>query len=128
MIKILTILPLVFLMGCTTVTSLLHLNTASFDTIEYQMATHLLATIKLSTSCTPEFINDIHAQSVELYLYSSATPGNADIAKMEDDLNKVVTELVNHSQPVNTLYCKDKLQILDRMSSSVQHVIGSKPR
>lgn len=126
--KSLIILITVFLTGCTSLTSLLHLNSASYDEEEYWKATHLTATIKLSSTCTSDVVSDIHAQSVELYLYSSGTPANADIAKMESDLNQVIIELVNHPQPVNAVYCKDKLEIMDRMSSSIQKVIGGKVR
>ena len=126
--RIFIILFFILLTGCTTISSMLQLNTASYDGGEYEKATHLSATIKLQSSCTPSFINDLNAQSLELHLYSAAIPANTDVAKMEDDLDKVVAELVNHSRPINATYCQEKLDILDRMCSSIQHVIGNKPR
>lgn len=128
MIKALFIFVFMFLTGCSTLGSFLHFNTASYDGTEYVKATHLLTTIQLSSTCSESFINDIHSQSLELYLYSNATPDNQDIASMEEDVNKVITELVNHSQPVNDVYCKDKLDILNRMVNSLQHTIGNKTR
>lgn len=72
------------------------------------------------------------AAKTELFeVYSEQLPSNGDGIKAATALNEIAQGLVkqyNTSGSVSTLFCKLKFEGIEHSASTIQHVLGGRPR
>lgn len=131
--KKLLILSLLLLSSCALVDAY---RMAKFDNNEYGMVANIrtwaqLGAVKCGTNDVVGYVDAIYVKSVELKNYSASIPRNEETVKMTEDLSVITKGLYDryHSgDEVSTPYCNLKFNNIETSTSTMQKVIGAKPR
>ena len=134
--KILTLLVVLSLTGCSTVQGLWDAYfMAGFDSIEYQYIVKIRTEAQVA-NCTDRTsmeatANSIYKTAIELKNYSQYIPRNTDsfnlTIKMVNEA-KTLKERYDSKEHVNEAYCTNKVKVVERSATEIQNIFGSKPR
>jgi PBP1b-binding outer membrane lipoprotein LpoB len=112
-------------------------NMATYDSAEYALVNKIRTQSELSINeCKNSMksqINfiDMHYASIELRNFSQYLPNNNDAYKLSGnlvDLTKQGVEAYDKGSTVSEIFCKFKLQQINRSAETAQKAIGNKPR
>lgn len=132
--KILIALGVLCLSGCTLVDSYL---LAHYDTNEYALINDIRAKSFVSVSDCKQYdttvnnLKQIYLDSYRFLGFTKYTPRNDDAAKMGEKLfalSKGAKEYYDTHDKVSEIFCKSKLQQINKAAEEIQSVIGRKPR
>lgn len=137
--KILLVLSLLALTGCSTIQLLPGINSyfmAKFDNNEYMLVNTVRTQANLGAAkCgTPEIVpvvDNIYYKSIELKNYSQSIPRNEETIIMSSELSEIIkglNERYHSKDPVSLNYCTTKFGIIEKNAVTIQNVIGAKPR
>lgn len=110
---------------------------ANYDNIEYQLVNKIRTISELAPNeCkdqkkSHDNLENIYYISIELRNYSQHIPRNDDSFKMAENLVELAKqgkEMYEKSNAVSEVFCKLKLQQINRSSELAQKTIGKKPR
>ena len=110
---------------------------ATYDTTEYALVnkirTHSELAVYDCRNSMKSQINfiELHYASLELRNFSQYLPNNIDAYKLSGnlvDLTKQGAEAYDKSSNVSEIFCKHKLQQINRSAETAQKAIGNKPR
>jgi len=131
--KILIILSLVILQGCTVLDAYLMTN---YDPNEYQLITYIRAEARqFKTQCdnvnSSKFNAGKIAHDTQLFvLYSEHIPRNENLIEASKALNVIAQGLLTQYQndKVSPAFCKIKFENIETSADKLQKVIGGRPR
>jgi hypothetical protein len=132
--KLLLLIAVLSLNGCALFDAY---NMATYDTTEYALVNKIRTQSELSINeCKNSMksqINfiDMHYASIELRNFSQYLPNNNDAYKLSGnlvDLTKQGVEAYDKGSTVSEIFCKFKLQQINRSAETAQKAIGNKPR
>ena len=128
--KKLLIISLVCLVtGCSTVQDKVEsIFAAGYDTNEYALVNKIRTIAQTSKVCDEATVNNLYFTTKELNNFSQYLPRNKQSIELNKDLLRIVNELYDKEQPIGLVYCKAKLNILEKSSERIQQVTGSKSR
>jgi hypothetical protein len=109
---------------------------ARFDNNEYMMVNRIqtqaqLGVERCGTNQAANTANDIWFKSVELKNYSASRLRNQETITMTVALEEITRGLKDRyagTDPVSTAYCKIKLNTIEKNATTIQAVIGARPR
>ena len=132
--KLLLLVAVLSLNGCALFDAY---NMATYDSAEYALVNKIRTQSELSINeCKNSMksqINfiDMHYASIELRNFSQYLPNNNDAYKLSGnlvDLTKQGVEAYDKGSTVSEIFCKFKLQQINRSAETAQKAIGNKPR
>jgi len=132
--KLLLLVAVLSLNGCALFDAY---NMATYDSAEYALVNKIRTQSELSINeCKNSMksqINfiDMHYASIELRNFSQYLPNNNDVYKLSGnlvDLTKQGVEAYDKGSTVSEIFCKFKLQQINRSAETAQKAIGNKPR
>jgi hypothetical protein len=136
--KILLILSVGLLSGCSTLTNLYDSYfLAKYDTNEYALInTVKTKSIIAQADCndrqkTIDNVNTIYEKSYEFRNFTFHIPRNKDAQAMSEKLLKLTTdtkEYYQKNEKVSDIFCKSRYQQIARAADTIQSTLGSKPR
>ena len=128
--KKLLIISLVCLVtGCSTVQDKVEsIFAAGYDTNEYALVNKIRTIAQTSKVCDEATVNNLYFTTKELNNFSQYLPRNKQSIELNKDLLRLVMELYDREQPIGQVYCKAKLNILEKSAERIQQVTGSKSR
>jgi LAS superfamily LD-carboxypeptidase LdcB len=106
---------------------------AKYDTNEYALINKIRTTAQIAQkSCDKPLevkpqINDIIYTSTELRNFTQHIPRNPEAYKMAGQMVEL-SEQIKFDEKTSPVFCKMKLQQVERNAEKIQHVLGSKPR
>jgi hypothetical protein len=104
-------------------------NLSSFDNNEYALINKIRTIAQSTKVCDEATVKNLYFTTTELKNYSQYIGGNNQSnIKMNEGLMKMVTELYDREQPIPSVYCKAKLNIIEHSAEKMQQVTGSKQK
>jgi hypothetical protein len=131
---LLIIVSVVLLTGCSTFNSFL---VAKYDTNEYELINWIRTTAELSVeTCdnnevSKENFVTLYRSSLEFKNYTQYLRRNTDTHELANNLYKIVdqgVELYASSEIVSPAFCELSLAQITESATTIQQVIGDKPR
>ena len=136
--KLLVILALLILPGCSTITGFYERFTiAPFDASEYTQITQIRTASTLAIpacydlNASTENAHVIHSAAFGLKNYSQYIPNNEQTYQLVEKLYVMTEEFNNRyskNDPVNKTYCELKLKSISSSAETIQRVIGKRPK
>lgn len=128
--KKLLVISLVYLVtGCSTVQDKVeNIFAAGYDTNEYALVNKIRTIAQTAKTCNESTINDLYFTTKELNNFSQYLPRNKQSIELNKDLLRLIMELYDKEQPIGQVYCKAKLNIVEKSAERIQQVTGSKSR
>ena len=106
---------------------------AHYDNQEYALINKIRTTAQIAQkSCdkpleTKSQVNDIIYTSIELRNFTQYIPRNPEAYKMAGQMVEL-SEQIKFDEKTSPVFCKMKLQQVERNADKIQQVLGSKPR
>jgi hypothetical protein len=128
--KIALTLLVITLSGCTVFDAYFM---AGYDNQEYYLINSIRTKAQIAQkSCdkpleTKAQINDIIYTSIELRNFTQHIPRNPEAYKMAGQMVEL-SEQLKIDEKTSPVFCKMKLQQVERSAEKIQQVLGSKPR
>jgi hypothetical protein len=127
--KLLVISLVCLVTGCSTVQDKVeNIFAAGYDTNEYALINKIRTIAQTAKTCDVNTVNDLYFVTKELNNFSQYLPRNKQSIELNKDLLRLVMELYDREQPIGQVYCKAKLNILEKSAERIQQVTGSKSR
>jgi hypothetical protein len=127
--KLLVISLVCLVTGCSTVQDKVeNIFAAGYDNNEYALVNKIRTIAQTAKTCDVNTVNDLYFVTKELQNYSQYIPRNKQSIELNKDLLRLVMELYDKEQPIGQVYCKAKLNILEKSAERIQQVTGSKSR
>lgn len=127
--KLLTILLVCIITGCASVQEQVeNIFSGGYDVNEYILITKVRTIAQTAKTCDIGTLSDLYFVTKELNNYSQYLPRNNQSIQLNQDLLKLVEELYEKQQPIGQVYCKAKLNIVEKSAERIQQVTGSKSR
>ena len=133
--KKLLILPLVLILnGCIIFDSYFM---AKYDTTEYSLVNQIKTKAQIAEeNCSNQIlvvsqVNDLYISALEFKNFTVHIPRNEDATKLSDKLftlTKDTKDYFNKTERISPIFCKAKLQQIEKSADTIQHALGSKPR
>jgi hypothetical protein len=132
--KKLAVISLVLLLnGCALINAY---RMARFDNIEYALVNQIHTQAQLGVgTCGTDLVysqvDDMYFKSTELRNYSASIPRNEETVKMTVALHEIVKGLKDRyasDEDVSEKYCQLKFNNIEKATTTMQKVIGDKPR
>jgi hypothetical protein len=132
--KISTLFFVVFLNGCTLYDAYFM---AKYDTTEYSLINQVKTKAQVAEeSCNNQIlvvsqVNDLYITSLEFKNFTSNIPHNEDAIKLSTKLftlTKDTRDYFNKADKISVIFCKAKLQQIEKSADTIQQALGSKPR
>lgn len=131
--KITLITLVLVLNGCALIDAY---RMARFDNNEYMLVNRVRtqASIAVDLCESPKIkqsVDKVYASSLELKNYSASIPENQETIKMTAELAEIakgLNERYDNNDEVSPAYCKVKFKSIENNASTIQKVIGAKPR
>lgn len=109
---------------------------AKFDNNEYMLVNRVrtqasIAVELCESTKIKQSVDKVYVSSLELKNYSASIPENQETIKMTAelaDIAKGLSERYTNSDEVSPAYCKIKFKSIENNASTIQKVIGAKPR
>jgi len=127
--KLLVISLVCLVTGCSTVQDKVeNIFAAGYDNNEYALVNKIRTIAQTAKTCDVNTVNDLYFVTKELQNYSQYIPRNKQSIELNKDLLRLVMELYDKEQPIGQVYCKAKLNIVEKAAERIQQVTGSKSR
>jgi hypothetical protein len=127
--KLLVISLVCLVTGCSTVQDKVeNIFAAGYDNNEYALVNKVRTIAQTAKTCDVNTVNDLYFVTKELQNYSQYIPRNKQSIELNKDLLRLVMELYDKEQPIGQVYCKAKLNIVEKSAERIQQVTGSKSR
>jgi hypothetical protein len=131
--KLIVTLSVLFLSSCALWDA--H-NMARFDNNEYYIinkvrAQALLGKEKCGTPEVKKYVENVWVRTTEFDSYASSIPNNEETIKMSGALVDIVKGLnvkYEKEDNVNKVFCEAKFELIHKNATTIQTVIGGKPR
>lgn len=129
-LKILLLSSVILLSGCSLLDAYLM---AGYDNQEYSLINKIRTKAQLSVeNCsdidtTKGNILELKALGKEYQNFAQHIPRNEESYKMASEMTKLIND-VKVDQSTSTVFCKLKMQQVERNAEKIQKVLGSKPR
>lgn len=123
--KLLYSLLVCLVTGCS---SLKNVWVAQYDNNEYALVAKVRTIAQTAKTCDVGTVSDLYFVTKELSNYSQYLPRNQQNNELNKDLLKLVKELYDKEPPIGQVYCKAKLNIIEKSAEQIQQVTGSNPR
>jgi hypothetical protein len=110
---------------------------AKYDTTEYSLVNQIKTKAQIAEeNCSNQIlvisqVNELYIASLEFKNFTSHIPRNEDAVKLSAKLftlTKDTRDYFNKSEKISPIFCKAKLQQIEKSADTIQHAIGSKPR
>lgn len=120
--------------GCTLLDAYLM---TKYDPNEYQLITEIRADAMLAKkNCNDLVISKINATNLAnkthlFELYSQEIPRNQNVISASKSLNEIAQGLAtryNQSNMVSVAFCRIKFESIEDNATTMQHIIGARPR
>jgi len=135
--KIMALVIVSALSGCSTINTLVESYLMKYDTNEYNLITDIRTTAKLSkTSCADNEQSIKNAQllsnkSVNFVNYVEYLPHNNKVKASSIELNQMIQGLNDRykkADKVSITFCNIKFESIEHNAETMQKIIGAKPR
>ena len=135
--KILAIIILSGVCGCSTINTLVESYLMKYDANEYSLITDIRTTARVSKSnCTDNDLSVKNAQllsnkSINFINYVEYLPHNDKVKASSVELNQMIQGLNDRykkADKVSTTFCNIKFESIEHNAEIMQKVIGAKPR
>ena len=133
--KKLLILPLVLILnGCIIFDSYFM---AKYDTTEYSLVNQIKTKAQIAEdNCSNQIlvitqVNELYNNALEFKNFTVHIPRNEDATKLSDKLftlTKDTKDYFNKTERISPIFCKAKLQQIEKSADTIQQALGSKPR
>jgi len=132
--KLLIILFILSLNGCALYDAYFM---AKYDTTEYSLVNQVKTKAQIAEdNCSnPVMViirmNDLYNSALEFKNFTIYIPHNEDSAKLAFNLftlTKDTRDYFNKTDKISPIFCKAKIQQIEKSADTIQHAIGSKPR
>ena len=133
--KKLLILPLVLILnGCIIFDSYFM---AKYDTTEYSLVNQIKTKAQIAEdNCSNQIlvitqVNELYNNALEFKNFTVHIPRNEDATKLSDKLftlTKDTRDYFNKTEKISSIFCKAKLQQIEKSADTIQQALGSKPR
>ena len=132
--KIIIILFTLHLSGCALYDAYFM---AKYDTTEYSLVNQIKTKAQIAEeNCGNHIlvitqVNDLYNSALEFKNFTVYIPRNEDAVKLSAKLftlTKDARDYFNKSEKISPIFCKAKLQQIEKSADTIQHVLGSKPR
>jgi hypothetical protein len=110
---------------------------AKYDTTEYSLVNQIKTKAQIAEeNCSNPIlvvtqVNELYITSLEFKNFTSNIPRNEDAVKLSAKLftlTKDTRDYFNKTDKISPIFCKAKLQQIEKSADTIQHAIGSKPR
>lgn len=110
---------------------------AKYDTTEYSLVNQIKTKAQVaSENCSNQIlvtsqVNDLFITSLEFKNFTVYIPHNEDAVKLSAKLftlTKDTRDYFNKSEKISPIFCKAKLQQIEKSADTIQQALGSKPR
>jgi len=131
------LLPLIFVLslgGCTLFDAYFM---AKYDTNEYFIVNDIKTKAQVAEeNCNNQLlvvtqVNELYIKALEFKNFTTHIPRNKDTDNMSTKLltlTKDTRDYFNKAEKISPVFCKAKLQQIEKSADTIQHVLGSKPR
>lgn len=134
--KILLILSVSILSGCSTFKDLSDAYLMKYDPNEYQLITDIRSTASLSkTHCDNADISNANSVEISKKTYhfknfAQHLPHNDKVVSASSELDKIAQGLTLQYKKgnVSPIFCKLKFENIEKSAEEMQKTIGAKPR
>jgi len=133
--KKLLILSLVLLLnGCIVFDSYFM---AKYDTTEYSLVNQIKTKAQIAEdNCSNQIlviiqVNELYNNTLEFKNFTTHIPHNEDAIKLSTKLltlTKDTRDYFNKTDKISSIFCKAKLQQIEKSADTIQQALGSKPR
>ena len=110
---------------------------AKFDPNEYELVNDIRTISQLSiANCKDQTqslqaVDQLYLKSVQFKNYVEFIPGNEKAIKLSTSLVEITEPMYkryHEPKPVSEAYCKQKLSLLEKSTTTIEQVLGDKPR
>ena len=110
---------------------------AKYDTTEYSLVNQIKTKAQIAEeNCGNQIlvvsqVNDLYISALEFKNFTVHIPRNEDATKLSDKLftlTKDTKDYFNKTEKISPIFCKAKLQQIEKSADTIQHALGSKPR
>jgi hypothetical protein len=131
------LLPLIFVLSLSGCTLFDAYFMAKYDTNEYFLINDIKTKAQIAEeSCNNQLlvitqVNELYVKALEFKNFTTHIPRNKDTDNMSTkllSLTKDTRDYFNKAEKVSPIFCKAKLQQIEKSADTIQHVLGSKPR
>lgn len=131
------LLPLVFVLSLSGCTLFDAYFMAKYDTNEYFIVNDIKTKAQIAEeNCGNQLlvitqVNELYIKALEFKNFTTHIPRNKDTDNLSAKLltlTKDTRDYFNKSEKISPVFCKAKLQQIEKSADTIQHVLGSKPR
>ena len=131
------LLPLVFVLSLSGCTLFDAYFMAKYDTNEYFLINDIKTKAQVAEeNCGNQLlvitqVNELYVKALEFKNFTAHIPRNKDTDNMSTKLltlTKDTKDYFNKAEKISPIFCKAKLQQIEKSADTIQHVLGSKPR
>jgi hypothetical protein len=110
---------------------------AKYDTTEYALVNEIKTKTQIAEeNCGNKLIvtsqvNDLYVKALEFKNFTMHIPRNKDAENLSVkllSLTKDTKEYFNKTENISPIFCKAKLQQIEKSADTIQQVLGSKPK
>jgi hypothetical protein len=110
---------------------------AKYDTTEYALVNQIKTKAQIAEeNCGNQIlvitqVNELYNNSLEFKNFTMYIPRNNDATKLSEKLytlTKDTKDYFNKAEKISPIFCKVKLQQIEKSADTIQRVLGSKPR
>ena len=110
---------------------------AKYDTTEYSLVNQIKTKAQIAEeNCGNQIlvvsqVNDLYISALEFKNFTVHIQRNEDATKLSDKLftlTKDTKDYFNKTEKISPIFCKAKLQQIEKSADTIQHALGSKPR
>lgn len=110
---------------------------AKYDTTEYSLVNQIKTKAQVAEeNCANHIlvitqVNDLYNSALEFKNFTVYIPRNEDAAKLSAKLftlTKDARDYFNKADKISPIFCKVKLQQIEKSAETIQQALGSKPR
>ncbi len=132
--KLLALAFVLSLSGCTLLDAYFM---AKYDTNEYFLINDIKTKAQVAEeNCSNQQlvvmqVNELYIKALEFKNFAMHIPRNKDTDNMSTKLltlTKDTRDYFNKAEKISPIFCKAKLQQIEKSADTIQHVLGSKPR
>lgn len=132
--KLIPLTFVVLLSGCTLFDAYFM---AKYDTTEYALVNEIKTKAQIAEgNCGNQTlvvtqVNELYNKALEFKNFTMHIPRNKDADNMSTKLltlTKDTKDYFNKAEKISPIFCKAKIQQIEKSADTIQHVLGSKPR
>lgn len=110
---------------------------AKYDTTEYSLVNQIKTKAQIAEdNCSNQIlvitqVNELYNNALEFKNFTVHIPQNEDATKLSDKLftlTKDTRDYFNKTEKISSIFCKAKLQQIEKSADTIQQALGSKPR